>query len=80
MLNYITHRKSQLLERAIVNLKKIVFYSVEDLVLIEKNAFKGIAKNAVFTIYADRNTFAEAKEMIRGAGAPKKVKYKRATI
>ncbi|MBO4394816.1 MAG: leucine-rich repeat protein [Eubacterium sp.] len=61
-------------------LKKIVLWSVEDLVLVDSNAFKGIEKNAVFTIYADSNTFAEAKEMIKSAGAPKKAKFKRATI
>ena len=62
------------------NLKTITLNSVEDMILIEKNAFKGIAKTPTFCVYADKTSFKKAKKLIKAGSAPKKAKYKRLTV
>ena len=59
------------------NLKKITFKNGGALYEIEKGAFKGISAKATITIKADSAAFKLIKKMIKAAGAPKKVKYKR---
>ncbi|MBR6229219.1 MAG: leucine-rich repeat protein [Eubacterium sp.] len=62
------------------NLKTITINSVINLISIEKNAFKGIAKKPTFNIYADSAGFKEAKTLIIASGTPKKTKYKRMDV
>ena len=59
------------------NLKNITFKSVEELIQIDSNAFKGIAKKPTFYICADSLVFKAAKSFIKASGVPKKSKFKR---
>ncbi|MCR5768850.1 MAG: leucine-rich repeat protein [Lachnospiraceae bacterium] len=56
------------------NLKDITFKSGK-IKEIGKNAFKGIDKNAVITIFAGKKAYANLIELIKGAGIPKAAEF-----
>ena len=57
------------------NLKNILVYS--DVVKVGKGAFKGIAKNALIKIKADKENYNRIVELIKASGIGKNVKFKR---
>ena len=56
------------------NLKDITFKSGK-IKEIGNNAFKGIDKNVVITIFAGKKAYANLIELIKGAGVPKSVEF-----
>ena len=57
------------------NLKNILVYG--DVEKVGKGAFKGIAKNALIKIKADKENYNRIVELIKASGIGKNVKFKR---